>query len=111
MLRAKDLQLAFSFNYESSVYDDKSTRIHKILGAKFTPTVAYSLKKLGIVFAYQLVDKDEDKIITWRQISLLKKGNAKGRPANWFKNLKTEMIEEPSCRIVKQKFKLLALNK
>src|SRR6185295_2531700 len=37
MLRAKDSQLAFSFNYKNSIYNDKSTRIHEILETKFIP--------------------------------------------------------------------------
>src|SRR6185436_9489459 len=111
MLRAKDSQLAFSFNYENSVYDDKSTRIHEILETKFTPLVAHRLKELGVFFIYQLVDKEGDKMITWRQLNLMKRGNAKGRPANWFKRLETEMIEEPSCRIIKPEFKVAAPNR
>ena len=82
-----------------------------ILGAKFTPIVAHRLKELGVVFIHQLVDKEGNKMITWRQLSLAKKGNAKGRPANWFKSLESEMIEEPSCRIIKPKFGIAAPNK
>ena len=41
----------------------------------------------------------------------MKKGNAKGRPANWFKSLESEMIEKPSCRIIKPKFGIAAPNK
>ena len=73
MLKAKDLQIVFYFNNVNIEGNTEEKRITEVLENKLTLQVALALRKLNITLINQLINKADNKIISWQQLKLLRK--------------------------------------
>ena len=65
---------------------------------------AVALRKLNINSVNQLINKADDKMISWCQLKLVRNEISKGRPARWVKRMKEIMIKDKDRRSLKQEF-------
>ena len=111
MLRAKELQITLEFNNINMKKTNEKLKIADLLEDKFTIQVALALRKLNILSVNQLINEEGNRMISWRQLKLLRKKSSKGRPARWFKRIEETILEDKSSRQLKAEFILPEGNK
>jgi len=111
MLKAKDLQMLFDFNNTNIEEKNEELRIAEVLENKLTLQTALALKRLNLTSINQLINKAEDKMISWHQLKLLRKESSKGRTASWFKKIEETILENKNNRQLKPEYVLLSGNR
>ena len=83
---------------------EEGTEVRKIIDKKFLEGYIQG-KNLNIIVVEQLIDKNGTKLLSWEQMKLCRNAQAKGRIANWFKNLEDKMLEDRKTRTIKEEFR------
>ena len=99
-----DINVSIGELKEELMLCKEGTEVRKIIDKKFLEGYAQG-KNLNIIVVEQLIDQNGTKLLTWEQIKMCRNVQAKGRVANWFKNLENKMLEDHKTRTVKEEFR------
>ncbi|CAG8443915.1 1425_t:CDS:2, partial [Dentiscutata heterogama] len=107
---AKKLGISFQErSLDKDALEIEGTSIRGII----TEKELHSYKKstsLNIFILEQLLTREGDKLITWKQLRKIRGLKKRGRKPSWFKSIELEVLTESSSREIKGKYKVAAPN-
>src|SRR5437868_15395648 len=79
--------------------------INNILDKCNLNEVQVRLNRLNLWHTNQLLDKEQEKIVTWRQLKVRERKRHIGRKAKWFKVIENKILEDKETREIKEEYK------
>ena len=86
------------------------TKIVDLLTAVQIKVAEIQMDRLGLFFVNQLLNKEGDKMLTWKQLKYLRGKTRAGKKAKWYQALEEKILQEASSREVRSEYALLEGN-
>src|SRR5205085_11534495 len=85
--------------------EERDCFISNILDKCNLNEVQASLNRLNLWHTNQLLDKEQEKMVTWRQLKVREGKRHIGRKARWFQAIENEILEDKESREIKEEYK------
>jgi hypothetical protein len=101
IIKARDLGI--NIRTESNLWRTfgYGTKIRELVETQLWKRSGVEINEAGIIYLNQLLDVKGEKLITWQQFKNFCGQSSRGKKAEWFKEIESKVLEEPTDRRIK----------